>query len=272
MAKIIVLSDIHLSTPEDIGHDLGNHARLDAAIAQINTAYSDANLVVIAGDLADRGRHLAPYEDLKAALAQLSPPHALTIGNHDARENFLSVFGPAYADENGFIQSAHTLGETCVIILDSASDQPPPPGFRRARSPVGELCAARLAWLNARLKDAQDRPVIVILHHPPMQLQITSDEMALQAPDALIDCLFAHGNVRQVISGHIHMTTTAFHRGISFTTIAGGFSTTAEDFGRRDNKIRREGPAQMAVILTDANQTIVHFDNYADAHHLVKGR
>ena len=65
------------------------------------------------------------------------------------------------------------------------------------------------------------------------------------------------------------MTTTAWRSGIPFTTIAGGFSTTAEDFGSRQGKLRREGPAQMAVVLSDTEQTVVHFDNYLDMHPVV---
>lgn len=264
--KLIILSDIHLMTTDDRDRDLGNLARLEAGIDRINTAYGDADLVVIAGDLADRGRHVEPYEALKSALTRLKPPHALTIGNHDARENFTATFGKLFSDPNGFIQSAHQIAEYRVLVLDSVSDDPAPEGYRGARSPLGQLCDKRLAWLDQQLLSATDKPVIVILHHPPLKLQITTDFMALAAPEALIDRLVAHGDVRQVISGHIHMTTTALHRGLPFTTIAGGFTTSAEDFGRAENKHRRAGPAQMAVVLGSADQVTVHFDNYHDAH------
>ena len=262
--KLIVLSDLHLMIPDEAETDLGNHARLDAAIDRINGVYSDADLVVFAGDLADRGKNLAPYQDLKAALTRLDPPHALTIGNHDSRENFTAVFGTDHSDEGGWIQSAWDLGETRVKVLDSVSTQPASPPYKGAQSPLGELCQGRLTWLQARLDEARGRPVLVILHHPPLQLGISSDFIALQDPEALIDLLQSHGNVRQVISGHIHMTTTALHQGIPFTTIAGHHSTTAEDFGTKKNKRRREGPAQMAVVFSGPQLTTVHFDNYVD--------
>lgn len=267
--KLVILSDIHLMTAEDQDRDPGNLTRLEAPIQRINTAYDDADLVVIAGDLADRGRYIAPYEALKPALTHLKPPHALTIGNHDARENFTAVFGKKHSDPDGFIQSVHAIGDYRVLVLDSVSDAPAPEGYRGARSPLGQLCDPRLAWLEQQLDAAKGHPVIVILHHPPLKLQITTDFMALDAPEALTDLLAAHGNVRQVISGHIHMTTTALHRGIPFTTIAGGSTTSAEDFGRAENKHRREGPAQMAVVLGDTEQVTVHFDNYQDANTVV---
>lgn len=269
--KLVVLSDLHLLAPDDRASGPDNHGRLEAAIDRINTAYGDADLVVFAGDLVDRGKHLQPYEDFRAALFRLTPRHAVTIGNHDLRDNFLEVFDDAHCYSDGFVQSVHDADGYRVIILDSVSSEPAPAHFRGARASHGQLCAMRLAWLDAQLEDAEGIPVIVILHHPPLQLSITSDQMALREPEALISRLAAHGGVRHVISGHIHMTTTSFHRGIPFTTIAGGASTTREDFGRIKNKHRKEGPAQMAVILADETQVTVHFDNYVDANLTVEG-
>ncbi|MGD1884894.1 MAG: hypothetical protein ACFB11_21730 [Paracoccaceae bacterium] len=68
------------------------------------------------------------------------------------------------------------------------------------------------------MNEAIDQPVIVILHHLAPPLRISDDKAALQEPDALIDLLAADRDVRQVISGHIHMTFTTLHRGIPFTT------------------------------------------------------
>lgn len=267
--KLIVLSDLHLMVDDPV-RDLGNLARLDAAIERINSAYGDANLVVVAGDIADRGKLSQPYNDALAALSRLTPPWTVTMGNHDDRDIFKTVFGTGHCDENGFVQSAHDLGGTHVIVLDTGSNDPAPEGMRGARDPAGQLCPARLAWLDAKLAATQGAPVIVVLHHPPRPVQITVDDWRLREAEKLIDRLVAHGNVRHVISGHIHMTTTSFHRGLPFTTIAGGFSSSAEDFGTATNKIRREGPAQMAVVLSDETQTTVHFDNYVDAHPMVK--
>jgi len=264
--KLVVLSDIHIDLPLEDQKYPDNLARLETAIERINTAYSDVDLVVFAGDLADRGRFAAPYEALKDALTHLSAPYALTIGNHDDRDSFCGVFGNAYADENGYIQSAHKLGGTHVLVLDSAAGAPAPDGFRGARAAWGQLCAKRLDVLQHWLQEANGQPVIVILHHPPLPLGLWGDPMLLREPGALIDMLADYENVRQVISGHIHMTTTAFHRGIPFTTIAGGCTTVVEDIGRRENRRRRTGPAQMAIVLSNAEQTTVHFDNYVDAH------
>lgn len=264
--KLIVLSDIHIDLPLDGQKYPDNLARLETAIARINTAYSDADLAVFAGDLADRGKFTEPYEALKDALDTLTVPFALTLGNHDDRDTFCHVFGKGHCDAAGYIQCAHVLDGTHVMVLDSATIDLAPAGYRGARAAWGELCPERLDALEHWLQQTGGQPVIVILHHPPLQLGLWGDPMLLREPEPLIDLLADHGNVRHVISGHIHMTTTAFHRGIPFTTLAGGCTTVFEDIGRRENRSRRTGPAQMAVVLSDADQTTVHFDNYVDAH------
>jgi len=269
--KLIVLSDLHLMVPEEAAHDLSNHARLRAAINRVNGAYADADLVVLAGDLADRGRYAQSYEDLKSAIADFVPPVAVTVGNHDHRDVFLDVFGPEAADENGFVQSSHILDGHHVIVLDSLEKNTDPTiPYYSART--GHICPKRIEWLSAKLEAARGAPVIIVLHHPVLPVGIQMDPWGLRDTGPLIDLLVDHGDVRQVISGHIHMPTTSIHRGIAFTTIAGGHSTSVEDFGTLENKYRRVGPAQMAVVLSDQKTTTLHFDNYVDHHAKVTRR
>lgn len=265
--KLVVLSDLHVMVPGVAARDLGTLARLDAAIGRINHAYGDADLVVFAGDLVDYSTRDAAYGLLKDRLATLRPKHALTIGNHDCRASFAKVFGPDYL-QDGFAQSAHDLGTARVLVLDSVKTGPSPEGF--ASFTEGALCEARLRWLQARLDEARGHPVVIVMHHPVLPLQIETDNQLLQSPAPFLEALAAHGDVRQVIAGHVHMTTTTLYRGIPFTTLSGGFSSTTEDFGRRTGKVRREGPAQMAVVLGTPEQVTVHFDTYMDCHALVK--
>lgn len=266
--KLIVLSDLHLMGPGQQARDPGNHERLARAIDRINTVYDDADLVVVAGDIAYRGASPEPFQDAKAALSRLTMPWTATLGNHDRRDDFLTIFGLDMADDNGFAQSTHVVDGHHVIVLDSLKiNTDPEVPYYGART--GELCAQRLGWLKDRLAEAAGAPVIVVLHHNVCPVRIKTDTSRLETPAPLVDLLVAHGNVRQVISGHIHMTTTTLHRGIAFTTLAGGYLTSAEDFGRGTGKVRREGPAQMAVVLSDPDFTTVHFDNYLDAHPVV---
>ena len=76
-------------------------------------------------------------------------------------------------------------------------------------------------------------------------------------PDTRIDRRARHGDVRQVILGHLPLTATAVRRGVRVTTIA-------EGFGQMTNKARRKDRAQMAVVLSGSTQKTVHRDNFVD--------
>jgi len=122
--KLVVLSDIHIDLTIDGQKYPDNLARLETAIERINTAYSDADLVVFAGDLVDRGKFSEPYEAFKEALESLLPPYALTLGHHDGRDTFCGVFGMDHCDAAGYVQSAHTCDGTHVHFDNYADSTP----------------------------------------------------------------------------------------------------------------------------------------------------
>lgn len=258
--KFVVLSDLHLLADGKLSHGLDTTERLRAGVAAINARHQDADFVALAGDLADLGERAA-YETLRELLSELSPPVHITIGNHDSRETFLNVFGQGEASETGFVDKVVDAKGQRIILLDSAIE------FGRHD---GRLEPAQLDWLAARLDEAADRPVIVILHHHANPLSTAVDEIILENGPAFAEILSAHGDVRQVIAGHVHYPSTAIWRGIPFTTLSGGHYNVTIPLGRPWTQPQiLSGPAQMAVVLTDPEQTLVHFDNYLDESRII---
>jgi len=155
---------------------------------------------------------------------------------------------PYYIDQKGYR----------VIVLDSVE----------AGRHTGVLCDKRLAWLRDQLSGALDRPVIVIIHHHVNKVRFFMDEYLLENPNELLDVLHIHPDVRHVISGHVHISTTGVIRGIPFTTVAGGHYTFSVSLGSDSRKEvkKLEGPAQYAVVLADEASVTVHFHNYIDQH------
>jgi 3',5'-cyclic AMP phosphodiesterase CpdA len=253
--KIVVLSDLHLLADGKLSHGLDTTERLRAGVAAINARHGDADFVAIAGDLADLGEQAA-YETLQDVLSGLSMPIQITIGNHDNRETFLKVFGQGQASDTGFVDKVIDAKGHRVILLDSAID------FGRHD---GRLEQVQLDWLAERLDEATGRPVIVILHHHANPLFTAVDEIILENGPAFAEVLSGHGDVRQVIAGHVHYPSTAIWRGIPFTTLSGGHYSVTIPLSRPWTQPEiLSGPAQMAVVLTDPEQTLVHFDNYLD--------
>jgi len=60
------------------------------------------DLVIFCGDLTDKG-DVVSYKMLKSRLNDLNMPYKLLLGNHDNRENFLTVFGEEQVDEKMFL-------------------------------------------------------------------------------------------------------------------------------------------------------------------------
>jgi hypothetical protein len=86
-------------------------------------------------------------------------------------------------------------------------------------------------------------------------------------PDAFIDALKAHPDIRQVIAGHVHLTSTASYRGLPFTTLAGGHNSVGFIVDQPTAPFRRvTGPGQMAVVLGTEDRTTVLFEDFIDGN------
>ena len=237
---------------------LDTYQRLEQGIAHLNAVHGDADLCVLAGDLADKGEEDA-YRRLQAALAGAAMPVEITIGNHDDRDTFVRVFGRGMLSDTGHVDKVIDIKGYRLILLDSAV----------TGQHGGRLEPEQLDWLAARLDDAAGMPVIVVLHHHANPLHTRVDRIILENGAAFAGVLARHGDVRQVIAGHVHYPSTAIWKGLPFTTLAGGhYSVTATLDPARD-VVRLTGPAQMAVVLADADQVLVHFDDYINGRAVI---
>ncbi len=254
--KFVVMSDLHLVPEGEVSMTLDTAARLEMAVEAVNARYGDADFCVLAGDLADLGQ-AAAYERLKAIISRLSIPVHVTLGNHDDRPTFLSVMGDGYVAETGKVDKVIDAKGYRIIVLDSSE-----PG-----RVDGVLEAAQLDWLRTRLAEALDRPVIVILHHNANALHIESDNIAILEPDGFLDALATHPDIRQVIAGHVHLTSTAMWRGIPFTTLAGGHYSVGFNVDQPTAPYKRlSGPGQMAVVVATEHRTTVLFEDFIDGN------
>ena len=254
--KLVVMSDLHLVPEGEVANGLDTADRLSRAVESVNANHADADACLLLGDLADRGERAA-YERLRGITSRLTVPLLVTLGNHDDRPTFLDVFGRTHAAETGCVDLVLDVKGTRLIVLDSSE-----PGVV-----AGVLSAAQLTWLEARLAEARDRPVIVALHHHANLLSLPVDRIRLEQADAFVAILKTHRDVRQVIAGHVHLVTTGVWRGLPFTTIAGGhYSVTPHIPGTPGDQGRLEGPGQYGVVISDAEATLVHFHDFLDRH------
>lgn len=268
MLKFVVLADIHLVPTGQLSHGLDTYDRLEQAVAYVNDVHSDAEFVVFAGDLADHGEAEA-YARFETAIAPLKPKTFLTLGNHDHRPTFLEQFEGQAHPETGCIDHVIDAGGYRTIVLDSSEPD---------LSGSGRLTTAQITWLKTRLSEVPQTPVVIVLHHNIAPFSVQTDFIILEDNAAFADVLSEHSNVRHVISGHVHMTTSGIYKGIPFCTFAGAHyniepmsidrsGPVPSSNGRYVSPVpRREGPGQLAVVLCDADSVVVHMENFLDRH------
>lgn len=193
------ISDLHIKRPGALAYRrVDTAAYLERCVARLVALDPRPDAVVVTGDLVDLGS-LAEYEALKKLLAPLPMPVYLLVGNHDDRAALREVFDDhAYLHADGeFVHYAVDIGPLRLIALDSQMPQ----------QSGGQLCEARLAWLDSQLAATQNQPVVLALHHPPFVSGIGHmDRQRLdpQAAERLAAIVRRYPNVERVICGHVH--------------------------------------------------------------------
>jgi 3',5'-cyclic AMP phosphodiesterase CpdA len=157
------------------------------------------DLVLITGDLAHRGEPAA-YALLADMLARnVRIPVCVIPGNHDDRAAMIAHL-PGTRHEGGFVQYVVEDGPVRVVMLDTLV-----PG-----SAAGELCEARLAWLDATLARVPDRPTLIGMHHPPFATGLAyMDAVGLREPRRFAEVVARHRQVERIVCGHVHRAVTA---------------------------------------------------------------
>jgi 3',5'-cyclic AMP phosphodiesterase CpdA len=197
---LVQLSDPHVRPPgKMVNGRVDTNAMLAQAVRAVRALAQAPDAVLVTGDLTDFAS-ADEYAHLRDLLAPLACPVYLMAGNHDDRDTLRAAFpGHAYlhaADSGPFVQYAIDFGGRRLIALDSVVP----------REPHGELCEARLAWLEQALAAAPGVPTVIAVHHPPFATGIGHmDEMGLRVGAAAFERIVAaYPNVERVLCGHLH--------------------------------------------------------------------
>jgi len=182
--------DDHLTPPK--GHYYYDpHGNLRRAVKQIQSL--DADGMVICGDLARLEGRLEDYQSLKPLLAPLAPlPILPALGNHDDRGNYFQVFGGSKYQQKvpGKYVTIWETPQVRAVGLDTL--------FMVNKVP-GLLGKAQRDWLTGYLKQCDNRPTILCVHHTLGD----GDGDLLDVP-RLFDLIRPHRKVKAIIFGHSH--------------------------------------------------------------------
>jgi 3',5'-cyclic AMP phosphodiesterase CpdA len=187
---IAQVTDLHLHA--DPQHP--NLARFVRVLEHLAALRPQPGLLVLSGDLADDGA-VDSYRHLQGALARWTGPVRFALGNHDGREHFRAVFGDSHFAD-GFVQGRSACGGLQVVVLDSLEEG------RHG----GAFCEARAQWLRQALQEIGGAPVLVFLHHPPVDVGLPwIDPGPRQEWIARLDAALHGANAVGICSGHVHL-------------------------------------------------------------------
>ena len=193
-------------------------APLAVALAQLERSQIALDALVFTGDITDLGQPDA-YRRVRALVEpvaeRLGARLVWVMGNHDARSRMRSELmdeipssGDARSEEP--LDRVYDLNGLRLVVLDTSV-----PGFHH-----GELTDAQRAWLGDVLAVPAPHGTLVALHHPPIPTSLPlMPILELQDQHLLAEVL--HGtDVRGILGGHLHYTTTSLFAGIPISVAA----------------------------------------------------
>ena len=199
MARFLQLSDLHVVAPGTLASGrLDTPAQLRKAVDALLLrlpAIGPIDAVIVTGDISDDGS-AESYDTARLELNRLGLPLLAVPGNHDRREGFRGCFGDLeFIPKTGLIDWVQDIGDTRVVGLDTLIEG----------QGGGLLRRESLDLLAKALDTAQDRSVLVALHHPPLRTGIRfMDAIKLENPEDLELCLAQFAAPVRVIAGHVH--------------------------------------------------------------------
>lgn len=204
---LLHLSDPHLmGGPEPLYGAIDSESRLAQLFQEVQASGVRPEAVIFTGDLADKGEPEA-YTKLRAivdpACEAMGARVIWAMGNHDNRAHFRTGLLDQPADDTPIDRSYYINGLR-VITLDTSV-----PGFHH-----GELSPDQLEWLADQLETPAPDGTILALHHPPVPSVLDLAVLVELRNQASLAAVLRGSDVRTILAGHLHYSTTASFAGI----------------------------------------------------------
>ncbi|WP_110687670.1 phosphodiesterase [Salinicola aestuarinus] len=186
--RLVQVTDTHLLADPAGRSRKGEPLRqLHAVLARAHSLRPD--VVLMTGDVAQDETPVA-YRHACDAFGELACPWFWIPGNHDQPE--------LMAAAHPLLESID-LGSWRVLLLNT----------RVSGQPGGAVGVEQLQRLAEQL-EADDRPTLIALHHPPLAIgSVWMDAIGLADRDALWQTLAPYPQVKAMLCGHIHQAFAA---------------------------------------------------------------
>jgi 3',5'-cyclic AMP phosphodiesterase CpdA len=204
---LLHISDTHLlAGGERLYGTVDSEQHLRALLQEVEASGGRPEAIVFTGDLADRGQPDA-YARLRAlvdpAAERMGARVIWVMGNHDDRASFREGLRDELGDTSP-IDDVYWIGGLRVIVLDSTV-----PGHH-----YGDVSESQLDWLAAELATAAPEGTILAMHHPPVPSVLDLAVSVELRDQAQLREVLEGSDVRSILAGHLHYSSTATFAGI----------------------------------------------------------
>lgn len=214
MVRFVHISDTHFCANPHFNIDGAQHTPMigaQALIHQINTLPFAPDFVLHTGDVTDDGAEES-YHVAREALSAIPYPVYYLPGNHDHSAHFQRIM-LGRGEPTPTVDYEFEVRGVQVICMDSQ---------RPATPPAGRVSDEQLAWLEGFTRAADDRPLIVAVHHNvlPVGTPWWDDYMRMvNGEDFHRALLPARDRIRGVFFGHVHQNVDTVRDGIAYFSV-----------------------------------------------------
>ncbi|ARJ04540.1 phosphodiesterase [Cnuibacter physcomitrellae] len=246
---LLHISDTHLLARRGKLYDrVDSTAYLEQLFDELEASGGRPEAIVFTGDLADKGEADA-YRNLRAivepAAQRLGARVIWVMGNHDERRAFRAgLFGEVPTDKS--VDRVYDVNGLRVITLDSTV-----PGHHH-----GEVSGEQLDWLAEELAIPAPHGTILAMHHPPVP-SVLDLAVSVELRDQRSLAEVVEGSdIRSIIAGHLHYSTTATFAGIPVSVASATCYT--QDLNVETGGTRGRDGAQGFNLVHVYEHTVLH--------------
>jgi 3',5'-cyclic-AMP phosphodiesterase len=246
---LLHLSDPHLlGGPDPLYGVVDSEERLIQLFEEVKASGARPEAVIFTGDLADKGDPEA-YVKLRAivepACRELGAEVIWAMGNHDNRANFRKGLLDQPGNDDP-LDHSYFINGLRVITLDTSV-----PGFHH-----GELDDSQLDWLAQELDTPAPDGTILALHHPPVPSVLDLSVLVELRDQASLAAVVRDSDVRTILAGHLHYSTTANFAGVPVSVASASCYT--QDLNVPVGGTRGQDGGQSFNLVHVYEHTIVH--------------
>lgn len=245
---LLHVSDTHLVADGDLYGAVDSRARLVRLLSDVEASGVRPDALVFTGDLTDRGEPDA-YDAIRALVEPVADALGARIvwamGNHDDRANFRARLLDQ-EPSTGSVDRVHDIDGLRVITLDSTV-----PGHHH-----GELSRDQLDWLAGVLATPAEFGTILAMHHPPVPTVLDLAVLVELIDQRDLADVLRGTDVRSILAGHLHYSTTATFAGIPVSVASATCYT--QDLNVEPGAIRGRDGAQAFNLVHLYDDTVVH--------------